>query len=147
MQDLKLTRDEFKLVLKRAEVLRSHGGYHSFTRYLKHKFGPLTTAQVQTIWKMTTCASTAMIGRSQPDRAKMRWLMQRNLQPKTCALCGGSLTQGFHIDHAIPVKHGGLTTMSNLQPLCPSCNLKKGKKLLEVEQYAKIWKITWRWLL
>jgi 5-methylcytosine-specific restriction endonuclease McrA len=35
----------------------------------------------------------------------------------------------FHIDHAIPRKHGGKTTMGNLALACPQCNFHKSSNI------------------
>ena len=36
---------------------------------------------------------------------------------------------GFHIDHIISQKHGGLTILLNLAYACPDCNRYKGSDL------------------
>jgi len=44
-----------------------------------------------------------------------------------CALCGEPLDpDSFHADHIMPWIAGGETSAANAQPLCPTCNLKKG---------------------
>ncbi|MBL9155068.1 MAG: HNH endonuclease [Verrucomicrobiales bacterium] len=47
-----------------------------------------------------------------------------------CVLCGQGPAMGatLHIDHVTPFSLGGLTTLSNLQTLCDSCNLGKGNR-------------------
>ncbi|MBD3197989.1 MAG: hypothetical protein GF317_23265 [Candidatus Lokiarchaeota archaeon] len=45
-------------------------------------------------------------------------------------LCCGSKTN-ISIDHVIPVHKGGENTISNLQPLCKSCNSAKGVKIID----------------
>lgn len=45
-----------------------------------------------------------------------------------CAICRCKLRDGFHIDHIIPWSKGGKTELSNAQPLCPNCNLKKSNR-------------------
>ena len=44
-----------------------------------------------------------------------------------CVKCGGKAN--LQLDHIIPVKKGGATTVNNLQLLCRSCNLAKGAKI------------------
>jgi hypothetical protein len=44
-----------------------------------------------------------------------------------CRHCGA--TQGLCIDHIYPERHGGASTMDNLQTLCRSCNSRKGARL------------------
>jgi len=53
------------------------------------------------------------------------------LEQSGVCLCGKSLNDGYHIDHIIPVSRGGTTWPSNLQLLCPRCNLSKGSKTME----------------
>ncbi|MCL2354000.1 MAG: HNH endonuclease [Defluviitaleaceae bacterium] len=36
--------------------------------------------------------------------------------------------EGLHIDHIKAINKGGLTTPSNLQVLCATCNIKKKDK-------------------
>lgn len=49
-----------------------------------------------------------------------------NMQKFKCANCLGKLEK-FHVDHITPLYLGGDSKISNLQALCPTCNLKKGK--------------------
>lgn len=48
----------------------------------------------------------------------------------TCAACGFYDEYGFclTVDHIIPVANGGANAIENLQCLCQTCNLIKGKK-------------------
>lgn len=49
-----------------------------------------------------------------------------------CANCQAKLFKSgakkYHVDHIMPLKLGGSNWPSNLQCLCPSCNLSKGAK-------------------
>lgn len=56
-------------------------------------------------------------------------------QPYKCAHCGS--TEGeLTVDHIQPISLGGRNTLSNLQWLCPDCNVRKADDLAE----------HWRWL-
>ena len=44
--------------------------------------------------------------------------------------CDRKLSDGFHRDHVRPLKRGGTSATSNIQLLCPPCNLKKGSRVL-----------------
>lgn len=49
-----------------------------------------------------------------------------------CMYCGCDLNEsGKHLDHIIPLSKGGKHTCTNIQWLCPTCNLSKGDKLEE----------------
>jgi superfamily II DNA or RNA helicase len=52
-----------------------------------------------------------------------------------CAQCGEQLDAArFHADHVKPWSEGGLTDLSNGQPLCPKCSLDKGANMLLTHQ-------------
>lgn len=50
------------------------------------------------------------------------------LQKWKCALCHKNIRDSYHVDHIIPLKLNGKHDPSNLQILCPSCNLRKSAK-------------------
>lgn len=50
------------------------------------------------------------------------------LQRGRCAACTVRLENGFHVDHFQPLALGGSNDPTNLQLLCPPCNLSKGAK-------------------
>lgn len=54
-----------------------------------------------------------------------------------CAYCGRDISNGFHIDHVVPLARGGSDGIGNYLPACPFCNESKGAKTL-VEW--RVWK-------
>lgn len=49
-------------------------------------------------------------------------------QKGRCPICRESIKKKFHIDHIMPLIRGGRNDRSNLQLLCPTCNMRKGPK-------------------
>lgn len=60
---------------------------------------------------------------------EVRHLMSE--QEGICAAfsCSEDITITYHVDHKNPLSRGGSSRLSNLQILCPTCNMKKSNKL------------------
>ena len=43
-------------------------------------------------------------------------------------VCGVDLSNGYHVDHIMPVSKGGTSWPDNIQLLCPPCNLRKSAR-------------------
>lgn len=65
--------------------------------------------------------------------AEISALYQR--QSGKCANCATSLKRGYHADHIVPLVRGGSNWISNIQLLCPPCNL--SKKALDPIEWAQ----------
>ena len=48
---------------------------------------------------------------------------------KACISCGSK--EDIEIDHIVSIARGGKNVLSNLQPLCKSCNVSKGTKKID----------------
>lgn len=85
-----------------------------------------------------------------PSRAYAEWYWHRGIDPErirerldaglrqlvierdgcVCGLCGGDVDPNdVHIDHLVPVSHGGLDLLENLQVAHSKCNLSKGNRV------------------
>lgn len=67
----------------------------------------------------------------------IQWIMLCDMFNNKCACCGAdgdfiSLT----VDHIIPKAIGGNGGVENIQPLCFTCNRKKGKKAIDYRALA-----------
>lgn len=62
-----------------------------------------------------------------------------------CASCNTDLTgiisinSAEHYDHMIPLAEGGINDITNLQLLCASCNLRKGRLMLPTSTHYQSW--------
>lgn len=50
------------------------------------------------------------------------------LQRWKCAVCRVCIKKQFHVDHIVPLAKGGAHERTNIQLLCPSCNVRKSAK-------------------
>ena len=48
---------------------------------------------------------------------------------RECLCCGSA--EKIALDHVVPITKGGADDVGNLQPLCRSCNSKKGTKIID----------------
>jgi 5-methylcytosine-specific restriction endonuclease McrA len=58
------------------------------------------------------------------DDIKALFASQRGL----CVACRASIKGGYHVDHTMPLSRGGTNDKTNLQLLCPTCNLSKNAR-------------------
>lgn len=54
-----------------------------------------------------------------------------------CQNCGLKLERGWHADHKMPYSAGGVTDVVNGQALCPTCNLRKGATVTELQAWPE----------
>lgn len=54
------------------------------------------------------------------------WQIIRELRAQPCVGCGLSPAKG--VDHIIPRERDGQNVIENLQPMCPPCNKRKGRR-------------------
>jgi 5-methylcytosine-specific restriction endonuclease McrA len=52
-----------------------------------------------------------------------------------CAYCNERFTEGYHIDHVLPVTAGGSNGVGNLVPACATCNVSKSNWFLSEWRY------------
>lgn len=48
-----------------------------------------------------------------------------------CKACKSNVSNGYHIDHIKPLFDSGSNDISNIQILCPTCNMRKGRKPMD----------------
>jgi 5-methylcytosine-specific restriction endonuclease McrA len=67
-----------------------------------------------------------VVARSRGTHTAAEWRAVLADYGHRCAICGcgGKMTK----DHKVPVSRGGSDAAENLQPLCPSCNSRKGNR-------------------
>lgn len=64
------------------------------------------------------------------DWAVKEWQWLFTLCGNKCLACG-KRGETMHKDHVVPISSGGINSIVNLQPLCQSCNSKKGTKTID----------------
>lgn len=64
-----------------------------------------------------------------PILTPTEWNYLQWLADYRCLCCGAA--GRLHADHVVPVSRGGLNHISNRQPLCASCNSRKGTQTID----------------
>ncbi len=60
----------------------------------------------------------------------------RRDQRDKCNFCRVHFREtGFHVDHVIPISRGGTNWPTNLQLLCPDCNVRKSDKIISKQYF------------
>lgn len=79
-------------------------------------------------WRNSRAKRIAKIKSGVESRDLTAWV---EAQEKVCFWCGVDVSDGFHIDHYIPLSRGGEHELHNLRVSCESCNLRKHAKMPE----------------
>jgi len=80
--------------------------------------------QVRANWRNKAARKRGAVGKhSASDAARLF-----KLQKGRCAYCKTSLINAKHLDHIMPLALGGTNWPTNLQWLCPTCNMSKHAK-------------------
>lgn len=86
-------------------------------------------------WKSKNKEALRVIQHNREARAKQAGALSKGLAAKLlhaqrgkCACCGASLSNGYQMDHILPLALGGENKDRNIQLLTPKCNMQKHKK-------------------
>lgn len=85
-----------------------------------------------------------ILGELLPTAWKRRYITRRVARAVSlrdegrCAHCGAA-TQDIEFDHILAIVHGGTSIVTNVQLLCPPCNIQKGPPPWESH---RIWEAT-----
>jgi hypothetical protein len=64
-----------------------------------------------------------------------QWTMLKEFYGNMCLCCGiHDSVSRLTMDHVIPLSKGGSNYVTNIQPLCKSCNCKKRDKHIDYRQ-------------
>lgn len=68
-----------------------------------------------------------------------QWQEMKQKYNYTCPCCGRKEPEiKLSIDHIIPITKNGTNWINNIQPLCRSCNSKKGNKVVSLAELKAI---------
>ncbi len=67
------------------------------------------------------------------DRPRRQVIQRARDRCEYCGISQVGQEASFHIDHAVPVRAGGETTLDNLALACVSCSLRKGARQKAVD--------------
>ena len=74
-----------------------------------------------------------------PERLKEETRVRANNRCEYCQLSQSGQAATFHVDHIIPLKENGTTTLDNLALSCVSCSLHKAAKTRALDPQTGEW--------
>lgn len=128
---MKRLRDKKTVAERREEWRRQYyertakAGHEAINavRRKRYEKDPTQALATNHVWRAKRMATG---GKLKGADLKKMYVRQRAM----CAydFCKKSLTDGYHIDHIVPLVLGGSSDRRNIQLLCPTCNTRKGGK-------------------
>lgn len=76
------------------------------------------------------------IAKADGDFSAKEWRDLKSLFGNICLWCGQR--KPLTVDHVVPLSKGGTNWISNIQPLCKSCNSKKNNKIIDFRPFGNI---------
>jgi len=73
----------------------------------------------------------AMLRNAEGNFTVQEWISTCDKYNNKCAICG--CNKKMTVDHIIPLTKGGSNYINNIQPLCHSCNARKGNRIVPKE--------------
>jgi hypothetical protein len=128
-----LSRPEPQARISAVVNYTSPQGRNSYFRRMEWGFDELCGG-LQSAQAIRAKASTAEALRAR-ERRMMTSALRADILRRDgyrCKMCGASRDEGvnLHVDHILPVSHGGRTVKDNLQTLCQPCNLGKSNRFV-----------------
>jgi len=65
---------------------------------------------------------------------KKEWLEVKHQYNDSCLWCGTK--ERIEADHVVPLSHGGVNSIENIQPLCRKCNAKKFSRIIDFRPFG-----------
>lgn len=103
-----------KAVIRSTNQLKKHPHLREAKKFRDRVYGYFQRASKKEIGKITNT----------------QWQLKLVEFQNGCAFCGTK--ENITIDHIIPLSKGGTNDVDNIQPLCRSCNSRKGNKILKI---------------
>lgn len=97
-------------------------------RYLQTATDDRIRARLLRQYSANRARRLAAINASAEHYTKGHVLYLFDKQQAKCMACGGDIADRFHVDHIYPLARGGSNGFSNIQLLCPTCNIRKHVK-------------------
>lgn len=94
------------------------------SRAIKREWYQRNKDSLKPLWNLRDKRKRQAVGDFFPEDVDRIYLAQHG----RCAVCNLKLNKTFHRDHIVPISRGGTNYPSNIQLLCPPCNMSKGAK-------------------
>ncbi len=125
-------KEDTKILMRKAHSGKKYALGTKHTKQTRDKQRLRMTGSGSPSWKggVSNQKRKKIIAANGGFHSRLEWEQLKQINNYTC-LCCGRADKKLTKDHIVPITLGGSNDITNIQPLCLSCNIKKRAKIID----------------